>query len=148
MSDNRLLPGFFLRLNFAIALFSTLGSLYFSEIMKFPPCSLCWYQRASVYPLVVLFGVALLTADHAHTKYSLPLILTGLALAIYHNLLYYGIIATSIVPCTADVSCSSRQLEMFGFVTIPLLSLGALLAMASMSLLELIFVRRLNGAKR
>ncbi len=24
---------------------ATLGSLYFSEIMKFEPCVLCWYQR-------------------------------------------------------------------------------------------------------
>ncbi|MGQ0421788.1 disulfide bond formation protein B, partial [Bacillus sp. HC-Mk] len=23
---------------------TTLGSLYFSEIMKFEPCVLCWYQ--------------------------------------------------------------------------------------------------------
>ncbi|MDO8713310.1 MAG: disulfide bond formation protein B, partial [Polynucleobacter sp.] len=28
-----------------IALFGTLGSLYFSDVMGFVPCLLCWYQR-------------------------------------------------------------------------------------------------------
>lgn len=32
---------------------ATLGSLYFSEIMKFEPCVLCWYQRIFMYPFVL-----------------------------------------------------------------------------------------------
>jgi len=28
-----------------VALFTTLGSLYLSEIAHFVPCPLCWYQR-------------------------------------------------------------------------------------------------------
>lgn len=27
-----------------ISTFATSGSLYFSEVMKFTPCTLCWYQ--------------------------------------------------------------------------------------------------------
>ncbi|MBT6325734.1 MAG: disulfide bond formation protein B, partial [Bdellovibrionales bacterium] len=38
-----------------IALLSTLGSLFFSEIMEFTPCVLCWYQRIAMYPLVIIF---------------------------------------------------------------------------------------------
>ena len=112
-----------LHINFVIALSATLGSLYFSEIMKFPPCTLCWYQRICIYPLVGIFCAALLTEDRHHLKYSVPLLVLGLTLAIYHNLLYFGVIAQELVPCTGAVSCSSRQLELYGFITIPLLAL-------------------------
>ena len=37
---------------------ATLGSLYFSEIMKFEPCVLCWYQRIFMYPFVLWLGIA------------------------------------------------------------------------------------------
>jgi len=35
-----------------------LGSLYFSEIVNYVPCRLCWYQRAAMYPLAILLIVA------------------------------------------------------------------------------------------
>jgi disulfide bond formation protein DsbB len=112
----------FLALNFLLSLSGFLGSLYFSEIVKYPPCTLCWYQRICLYPLLVIFGVALWTEDRAYAKYAWPLALIGGAIAVYHNLLYYGIIAAALAPCTKELSCSARQLELFGFVTIPLLS--------------------------
>ena len=106
---------------------ATAGSLFFSEVMDLPPCVLCWYQRIAMYPLVLILGVAIVRRDMAVKIYSLPFALGGLALAAYHNLLYYGVIPESIVPCTSGVSCTSRQLEWLGFVTIPLLSLVAFL---------------------
>ena len=51
--------------------------------------------------------------------------LIGLAISVYHNLLYYGIIPESIQPCTTGVSCTTRQIEWLGFITIPLLALVA-----------------------
>ena len=45
-------------LGFAVALTTTLGSLYMSQIAKFPPCELCWFQRICMYPNVILFAVA------------------------------------------------------------------------------------------
>jgi disulfide bond formation protein DsbB len=126
----------FLRLNFVFALAGMFGSLYFSEVMQFPPCSLCWYQRICLYPLVVIFGAALLTNDHRHQKYSFPLLFGGIALSVYHNLLYYGVIPQEIIPCTGGVSCSTRQLELFGFITIPLMSLGAFMLMSCLAFFE------------
>ncbi len=114
---------FLLKLNFLVAVSGTLGSLYFSEVMKFPPCALCWYQRIALYPLVVIFGVAIWTEDQKYRIYALPLSLIGLAIGVYHNLIYYGFIAPELTPCTAGASCSAKQLELFGFITIPLLSL-------------------------
>lgn len=106
-------------------LVATLGSLYFSEIMKLPPCMLCWYQRIFMYPLVYILAVAIITKDERLKYYGLPLSITGLLIAVYHNLLYYHIIPESIAPCTAGISCTTRQIEWLGFITIPLLSLVA-----------------------
>ena len=78
-----------------------------------------------MYPLVVLFTVALFARDRAVFRYAWPLTLAGLIIASYHNLLYYGVLPESITPCTTGVSCTDRQIEWFGFVTIPLLSLTA-----------------------
>ena len=43
-----------------VATLATIGSLFFSEIAKFTPCTLCWYQRIAMYPLVVILGMAML----------------------------------------------------------------------------------------
>jgi disulfide bond formation protein DsbB len=106
-----------------IASVSTLGSLFFSEIMDFPPCSLCWYQRVFMYPLVVVLFVGLFPFDRSTVKYALPLALIGWGFAFYHHLLYSGLIPESMQPCNQGVSCSEIYLDLFGFLTIPMLSL-------------------------
>lgn len=108
-----------------IALTATVGSLFFSEVMSLPPCVLCWYQRIAMYPLVLVIGAGILMRDWRVKYYALPICLAGLAVAVYHNLLYYGIIPDSITPCTQGVSCTSVQIEWLGFITIPLMSLTA-----------------------
>lgn len=106
-----------------IASVSTLGSLFFSEIMDFPPCSLCWYQRIFMFPLVVVLLVGLFPLDRSTVKYALPLALIGWGFAFYHHLLYSGFIPESMRPCSQGVSCSETYLDLFGFLTIPMLSL-------------------------
>jgi disulfide bond formation protein DsbB len=108
-----------------VSLVATAGSLFFSEVMRLPPCVLCWYQRICMYPLAVLFTVGLVAHDRGMTRYAWPLALVGLAVAIYHNLLYYHVIPASIIPCSTGVSCTDVQLQWLGFITIPLLSLTA-----------------------
>lgn len=108
-----------------VSLTATLGSLFFSEVMRLPPCVLCWYQRIAMYPLVVLATVALVRRDFGVGSYAWPFVAVGLAVSIYHNLLYYHLISDSITPCTQGVSCTERQIEWLGFVTIPLLALTA-----------------------
>lgn len=108
-----------------IALFSMAGSLFFSEVMDLPPCALCWYQRIAIYPLVVIIGIGIITRDGRFKIYSLPLALIGLAIAAYHNMLYYGLIPESITPCTEGVPCNAVQIELMGFVTIPSMGLAA-----------------------
>ncbi len=116
----------FLYLIWVIALVATLGSLFFSEVMKLPPCVLCWYQRIAMYPLALWIPIAIICKEtQIIQKYVLGLALIGFGIAIYHNLLYYGIIPESLTPCKEGVSCTSRQIEWFGFITIPLLSLSS-----------------------
>ncbi len=112
-------------LAWVIALVATVGSLFFSEVMELPPCLLCWYQRIAMYPLVLLIGSGIIMRDSRMKYYALPLCLGGLVISIHHNLLYYGIVPESITPCTVGISCTSRQIEWLGFITIPLMALVA-----------------------
>jgi len=113
---------FFLFSIWLIALVATLGSLFFSEVMNYPPCTLCWYQRICMYPLVFLFGLGIYQSDLSCLKFSFPQVIFGWGLALYHNLLYYKILPESAAPCRKGISCTSVHIEWLGFITIPLLS--------------------------
>lgn len=115
----------FIFLAFLVSLIATLGSLFFSEIMNFVPCSLCWYQRIFMYPLVFIFLVNLLYPDDKIYKYSFPLVIIGLAFSIYHNLLILKVIPENLSPCVQGIPCSVDYLNWLGFITIPLLSFFA-----------------------
>ena len=115
-----------------IAGVATLGSLFFSEVMGFAPCVLCWYQRICIYPLVLIFGVGLFSFDAGVIKYSQPLAVAGWFVALYHTLLYAGFIPKSIQPCSEGVPCTEKYIELFGFLSIPLLSLLAFSAIITL----------------
>ena len=112
----------FVFLAFLISLVASLGSLFFSEIMNFIPCSLCWYQRIFMYSLVFLFLINLLYPDDKIFKYSFPLVFIGWIISIYHNLLMFKIIPEKLSPCVQGIPCSVDYLNWLGFITIPLLS--------------------------
>jgi disulfide bond formation protein DsbB len=108
-----------------VALVSTLGSLFFSEVMGFVPCSLCWYQRICMYPLVILLAVGSFPFDAKVYKFSLPFAVIGWLFALYHNLLHWKIIPESASPCRQGIPCSTVYINWLGFITIPFLSLVA-----------------------
>lgn len=128
-----------LYLSFAVALTATAGSLFFSEIMVLPPCVLCWYQRIFIYPLVPILTVGILTRDPKVHWYVWPLIIPGLLISVFHNLLYWKLLPEAAAPCQAGISCTTKFFEWFGFVTIPLLSLSAFVVIA---ILMAIYTRR------
>jgi len=115
----------FVFISFIVASIATLGSLFFSEIMEFIPCSMCWYQRIFMYPLVVIFLVNMLYPDDKIVKYAMPIAFVGWTFSFYHNLLMFEIIPESIVPCVQGVPCSTEYINWLGFITIPFLSLIA-----------------------
>jgi len=106
-----------------IAAAGTLGSLFFSEVMGLKPCVLCWYQRIFMYPLVVIFLVGLFPLDRAVFRYALPIAIIGWGFAIYHYLVYSGYIPENLQPCSEELSCAEINLELFGLITIPMMSI-------------------------
>lgn len=121
---------FLLYAAWVIALLSTVGSLFFSEVMGLPPCALCWYQRIAMYPLVLIIATGIVARDRRVRAYALPLALAGLAASVYHNLLYYGVVPETLTPCSEGASCTERQIEWLGFITIPLMGLASFVALA------------------
>lgn len=115
----------FLYIALAISLIATSGSLFFSAVMNLPPCNLCWFQRIFMYPLSYTIGLAIIIQNKSKELYSLGLSIMGLFVSIYHNLIYYEFITKPIVPCTSGISCSAKQIEWLGFISIPLLSFVA-----------------------
>lgn len=103
---------------------ATLGSLYYSEVAGFVPCTLCWYQRILMYPLVVVTLVGIIKQDEYLPVYVLPFSLLGIGVSSYHFLIQNGIFSHP-ATCTVGVPCSLRYVNYFGFITIPLLALTA-----------------------
>jgi disulfide bond formation protein DsbB len=108
-----------------VAAMSMLGALFLGEVMGLAPCVLCWYQRIFMFPLVFVLTVGLFPFDPKIVRYALPLAGIGWLIAVYHVLLVAGVIPESATPCTKGVPCSEVQIEWFGFLTIPLLSVIA-----------------------
>ena len=105
---------------------STTISLFFSSVLEYQPCVLCWYQRICLFPMIFILAAGLFpTFDKSVIKYALPLSIAGGLTAFYHTLLYAGIIPESIQPCSQGVSCTEKYIELFGFVSIPMLSFFA-----------------------
>lgn len=108
----------------AVALLATAGSLYFSEVAHFTPCTLCWYQRIAMYPMVVLLGIAAVQRDMGIRVYAIPLAAIGGFISAYHYLLeWFPEIDTG--ACTVGIPCTAVWFREFGFVSMPLLALIA-----------------------
>lgn len=107
-----------------LALGATLGSLYFGEVEKFPPCWLCWMQRVFLFPLPILLGIALYKNDEAGVRYALPLAIVGLLFSLYHNLSFYFPELENFSPCSEFARCSETTVWITGWLTLPLLSLA------------------------
>ena len=107
------------------------GSLFFSEVLHWVPCVLCWYQRILMYPLAAIIAVGILRRDRHLQLYVLPFSLFGACVSLYHYLL----VKTDWLPpppCAAGVPCTVDYLDWFGFVNIPFLALTAFLLISLM----------------
>lgn len=107
------------------ALSATLGALFLGEVMGVAPCVLCWYQRIAMFPLVLILALGLLPFDARCVRYALPLAAAGWVVALYHCLLYWGVVPKDLVPCGEGASCTDIKAQLFSFVSVPLLSLIA-----------------------
>ncbi|WP_336770335.1 disulfide oxidoreductase [Bacillus bombysepticus] len=116
------------------------GSLYFSEVMKFIPCSFCWYQRILMYPLTWILGYAAWKRDTRIIPYVLPLTILGMFFSGLHYLQQQFLIFEP--TCSVSyIPCAGKYIEWFGFVTIPLLSFIAF----SIISFSLIYIKKQNN---
>lgn len=110
-----------------VALLSTLSVLFIGEVLGQTPCVLCWFQRAFMFPLAIILGAGLWYSDKNVWRYGVPLALGGFGIALYHTLLYFGIIPEAIQPCSASgPSCVDQGMVILG-MPIPLLATLAFL---------------------
>jgi disulfide bond formation protein DsbB len=105
-----------------VALFCMMASLYLSDIAHFIPCKLCWYQRIMMYPLAFLLLFAGLRTDFTIRPYGLLLSGIGGLTSIYHYQLQLNPAQHSPF-CSAFESCTVQYLQVFGFMSIPLMAL-------------------------
>lgn len=117
-----------------VALLATAGSLYFSEVAGFTPCTLCWYQRVAMYPFVVLLGVAVLRRARLVTG-APALAAVGAAIAAYHVALEW-LPSLDSGACAAAVPCTFVWFREFGIFSLPALALTAFLLLLTLFLVR------------
>ncbi|MFQ3308554.1 MAG: hypothetical protein ACI977_000795 [Candidatus Nanohaloarchaea archaeon] len=109
------------------ALTATSGSLYMSNVLGWEPCTMCWYQRILVYPLVVILAVGVLLEKEDVEDYALPLALIGLPISLYHAMLqrFTQYLGSGCSPTA--ISCATEYTFHYNYITVPGLAFTALL---------------------
>jgi disulfide bond formation protein DsbB len=112
---------------FLVSAGAVLVSLFYSDVIGYAPCLLCWLQRIFVYPVAFISALAIWKRDRSIIDYALLLSVIGFFIGVYHNLVYYFDI--SLVPCPATgPSCAAHYVsELGGYVSIPMMSMTAFL---------------------
>lgn len=126
-----------LGLAWSIALFASLAVLFIGEVLGQTPCTLCWFQRAFMFPIAIVLGLGLWWQDYRVGRYGIAMAFGGGMIAVWHMALYVGLISERIQPCTATgPSCTDSNQLIFG-VPIPLMALIAFTLIGILSALSL-----------
>jgi disulfide bond formation protein DsbB len=113
---------FILSFTWIVSIVATVSSLSFSMINHWVPCSLCWYQRIFMYPIVFLLGIMLYKNKIKDLIYVLPLSLIGMCISFYHILVQkVPYFKETVIQC-GPVPCIGDYLNLFGWITIPMLA--------------------------
>lgn len=132
----RLAPGWFARdvrpaarpLTVTVAWTTLVGSLALSELHGFAPCSLCWVQRALLYPQVLL--VPLATGRHRWLRWVVWASTAAAGVvASYQVLIERGVVGATTVCSIGVASCAAIWTDRLG-MTIPTMSLAAAVSVA------------------
>ncbi len=114
--------------SFILAFSAVALSLFYSEIIGFPPCELCWVNRIFIYPLAILLGMELYKKDKMIVDQAIVLSLLSVLTSIFHIYIERG--GKSSLPCASpdvvnQVSCATRYVYEFSYVTIPVMAFSA-----------------------
>ncbi len=113
---------------FIVGLGAVVVSLFYSEVIGYAPCELCWIERIFLYPQFVLYGLGLYKKDKSIVDYSLVFAILGFITSIYHVYIENG--GSSSLGCSAikptnvnQISCAIKYVDEFGYITIPVMAL-------------------------
>jgi len=107
----------FLNYAISVASFCAIGSLIYSEVVGFIPCQYCWYQRYLMYPIALVLLASFFKKNLFKFGY---VSLLGFCLSVYHIYLQNG--GGDGDTCAIDVPCSLRYVDIFGFISIPVMA--------------------------
>ncbi len=127
-----------MQIGFLLSFAGLVMTLYYSEVLGFEPCFLCWWQRIFLYPQVVIFGLAMWKRElvSSATLYAIWLSLIGMLFAIYHHVLQ--VFPAGHLPCSATgPSCAKITFIEFGYVTYPMMAV----ALFGLLIVLMLFVR-------
>ncbi len=122
---------------------AVIGSLIYSNYFDYAPCLLCWYQRIAIFPIAILLFTDDIRNSRLLQRQILLFSAAGFLIALFHN--YIDMFPNGGVGdvCGTDgVSCLTRYVYEFGFVTIPLMSAITLLAGMLITVLAMRYPRK------
>lgn len=115
---------------------SAVGSIVYEYVLGFEPCLLCWYQRIAIFGVAILALTGKLKTNKTLQNQVIVFSILGLIVALVHN--YIDIFPTGLDLCGTGVSCLKRYVAVFGYITIPMMSLTVLTS----GLLLSVFVKK------
>jgi disulfide bond formation protein DsbB len=106
----------------AWGVFAVIMSFWYSDVVGFTPCPLCWLARTMMFPLAVVGIVAAWRNDRNAWPYMVALSSVGMLITGYHHLYQMGIVSgTACKALEGAGDCAQRFVFEFGFVTLPLM---------------------------
>ncbi len=131
-----------LPIGFFLGFFALAGSLIYSEIYGLTPCLFCWWQRIFIYPLAILFGIAWYRSSKFSEEinifhYTTPIAFVGTLVSTYHIMLQRGIVGPSGSCILNGTPCNIISTQVFGFITIPVMTFSIGLAITVLGILVL-----------
>ena len=97
-----------------VSLTATLGSLYFSEIRGYEPCTLCWYQRILMYPIVLISTIAYIQKNAKIALTTAVFSTIGAATSLYHYSLQKLVFMQDAAPACGRVACTGQYINWLG----------------------------------
>jgi disulfide bond formation protein DsbB len=133
-----------LALGFATSLGAVLGSLFYSEIIGYEPCVLCWWQRVFVFPWLVMFALAWWKKDKYVFTYVVPMAIMATVVSAYQ--VFANASGLSLLECTATGgACSRIYVKEFGYITIPFMSLAVSIYILALAWIKKIYDKNSNA---
>jgi len=109
-----------LLIGFLVSLGAVMVSVFYSEVVGFVPCKLCWLTRIFIYPQFILFGIALIRKEKRIINYIAGMSVFGIVISMSQ---YIGqMTGLVLISCAGGSSCSAKLIFEFGYITIPMMA--------------------------